>query len=415
MKILRTLLALPFAFAIALFMTSCGGDDSDTGSDSDSNSDGGGSSDGNGGSAAAEPTISDEAWGTADGAEVKLFTLTNAEGVTVKITNYGGTVTTILVPTENGEMVDVALGYESLEKYLEGSPYFGCITGRYANRIKHGKFTIDGTEYQLARNNGGENNDENHLHGGVKGFDKIVWTVDKAEVTDAGPTLVLSHTSPDGDEGYPGELKMVVVYTLTADNGLQIDYSAQTDKPTVINLTNHTYFNLSGEGSEQTILDHELQIFASKFTPTDNLGIPTGIATLDGSPLDFRQSTPIGQRIGVEDEQLMNGIGYDHNYVLDGGATDNPRHVATVRSPRTGIVLEVLTDQPGLQFYCGNYLDGSNIGKSGKAYQYRTGFCLEAQVFPDSPNQHETEGYTSALLKPGETYTQTTIYRFRAD
>lgn len=407
MKILRSFLALPVACLIPFLMTSCGD------SDSDSNSDGGSEK------KPEVPTtksgVSEEAWGEVDGAEVKLFTLTNGNGVKVAITNYGGRVTSILVPTEKGEAVDVALGYESLAKYVEGSPYFGCITGRYANRIAGGKFSIDGAEHQLAKNNGGEKNDLNHLHGGVVGFDKIAWKVNSASVSETGPKLVLSHTSPDGDEGYPGELKMIVAYTLTDDNGLQIDYTATTDKATVINLTNHTYFNLSGEGSGKTILGHELQIFASNFTPTDKFGIPSGVAALDGSPLDFRNSTVIGKRIDEENEQLINGIGYDHNYVLDGGATGDPRHVATVRSPDTGISMEVLTDQPGLQFYCGNYLDGENIGKTGKPYHHRTGLCLEAQVFPDSPNQHGKKGFTSALLKPGETYTHTTIYRFNAD
>lgn len=390
-----TLLALTSVCAIASLMTSCNNDSGGSGGDD--------------GSAAAGPTINTTDFGSVDGTEAKLVTLENA-GVIISITNYGGIVTSIDLQNEKGDWVDIALGYNKVEDYVEGSPYFGCITGRYANRIANGKFEIDGTEYTLA-----QNNNDNHLHGGEKGFDKVLWNIDSAEVVNEVPTLVLSHTSPDGDEGYPGALSMKVTYSLTADAGLKIDYEATTDKPTVVNLTNHTYFNLSGESSGETILDHELEIKAGRFTPTDAEGIPTGVASLDGSPLDFREPTVIGDRIDQDNEDLKNGIGYDHNYVLDGGATAEARHVATVKSPRTGIVLEVLTDQPGLQFYCGNYLDGSNVGKNGTEYAYRTGFCLEAQVFPDSPNQHGNEDFTSARLNPGDTYTQTTIYRFRAE
>lgn len=403
MKITPQLLAITSVFVIAAFMnTACTDSEPVPGAEPGTEPD-------SGEPAAAEAGITKKPFGSVDGQEVQLYTLTNASGFQVSITNYGGIVTSILAPDDAGNLADVALGYNQAEDYVAGSPYFGCITGRYANRIAKAKFELDGTEHTLAANNG-----ENHLHGGEKGFDKYVWTA-KSEVSVDGPALILTHTSPDGDEGYPGALTMKVTYTVTADNGLKIDYAATTDQPTVVNLTNHTYFNLAGEGSGKTVLDHTVQIDAGRFTPTDAGGIPSGIASLDGSPLDFRKSTAIGERLDQDDEQLKNGIGYDHNFVLEGGQTAEPRLVATVKEPETGRVLEVLTDQPGLQFYIGNYLDGTNVGKSGKAYEYRTGLCLEAQVFPDSPNQHGTEGYTSARLNPGETYTQTTIYRFRAE
>lgn len=354
----------------------------------------------------ASGSIEWKPFGTVNGEEVRLYTLTNSNGVQVSITNYGGIVTSIIVPDKDGEKADIALGYNSVEEYVAGSPYFGCITGRYANRIAKGKFSIDGEEYSLAINN-----DPNHLHGGEKGFDKQIWQA-RAVAGDERSSVILSHTSPDGDEGYPGNLKMRVIYTLTHQNALKIQYYAETDKPTVVNPTNHTYFNLAGEGSGD-ILDHRMKILAGRYTPVDETLIPTGIELLDGTPLDFRKATPIGKRIGDDHEQLKFGLGYDHNYVVGDARKEKPSLVAVVTEPDSGRVLKVLTTEPGLQFYSGNFLDSSNVGKSGKAYEYRNGFCLEAQIFPDSPNDHNKgEGYTSALLKPGETYTQTTVYKF---
>lgn len=350
----------------------------------------------------AAGTIESKPFGKVDGQEVQLYTLSNGK-ITVSITNYGGIVTSILTPDKTGKVADIALGYNSAEEYVKGSPYFGSITGRYANRIAKGKFSLDGKEYTLAINN-----EPNSLHGGLKGFDKVIW---KAE-PGPGAFLKLTYTSPDGEEGFPGKLDSTVVYSLTDDNALRIDYLAVTDKPTVLNLTNHSYFNLAGEGSGQTILNHEIQILADRYTPVDATSIPTGVAKVEGTPLDFRQSTAIGKRIGEDNEQLKFGIGYDHNYVLADTRRSEPALAAVVKEPTTGRVLEVLTTEPGIQFYVGNFLDGSNVGKSGKPYAHRTGFCLEAQVFPDSPNQGGKEGFTSARLNPGDSYTQTTIYKF---
>jgi len=351
-------------------------------------------------------TITSKEFGLVEGRPVQLYTLTNDKGMRVGITNYGGIITQIVVPDRAGKMADVTLGFNKAEDYAAGHPFFGAIAGRYANRIAKGKFTIDGKEYTLACNNG-----ENHLHGGLKGLDKKIWKAE-AVTTEAGPSLVLQYTSPDGEEGYPGNLAMKVTYTLTADNGIEMRYEATTDKPTVLNLTNHAYFNLAGEGAE-TILDHVMRIDADRFAPTDAGGIPTAIASLDGSPLDFRKPTAIGERIGQANEQLTAGKGYDHTYVVRPARGTEPKLVAEVVEPKSGRVLKVLTTEPGLQFYIGNYLDGSNTGKSGKPYPYRSGFCLEAQVFPDSPNLAEKiPGYTSARLNPGETYRQTTIYQF---
>ncbi len=347
-----------------------------------------------------------EPFGSIGGQKVSLYTLKNANGVTAKITNYGGIIVSLLAPDKDGNLADVVLGFDSADEYVsKKSPYFGSITGRYANRIAKGKFTLDGTEYTLAVNNG-----PNHLHGGDVGFDKKVWQAEPMETPD-GPALKLSYTSPDGEEGYPGELSCTVIYTLTADNALKIDYEATTDKPTVLNLTNHSYFNLSGHGTP-TILDHVLTIHADRFVPTDDTGIPLGdLASVEGTPFDFRNPTPIGERIGADDEQLKNGIGYDHNYVLKDGRDGKLIPAATVKDPASGRVLEVETTEPGLQLYVGNYLDGVE-GKDGKVYPYRSALCLEAQTFPDSPNQ---AGYPSPVLRPGETYRQTTIYRLSAE
>ncbi|MEZ5325191.1 MAG: aldose epimerase family protein [Verrucomicrobiales bacterium] len=297
---------------------------------------------------------------TKDGHAVELYTLKNANGLSADIMTYGGTVVSLNVPDKAGKMADVVLGFDTLAEYEEKSPYFGCITGRYANRIAKGKFTLAGEEYTLA-----VNNDVNHLHGGLKGFDKHVWKA-SAEETSRGPAVTFKHTSPDGDEGYPGTLSMEVTYTLTNENALQIDYKATTDKATVINLTNHSYFNLGGEGNG-TILDHEVTLFADMFTPTDATAIPIGeLASVEGTPFDFRKSTPIGQRIDAADTQIKYGQGYDHNFVIN-GKPGTLRPTAIVHDPKSGRVMEISTTEPGVQLYTGNFLDGL-AGKGGKTY-----------------------------------------------
>ena len=342
-------------------------------------------------------------FGMVDGQEAKLFTLKNANGVEAIISNYGGIIVSLKGPDKDGKMGDVCLGFDTVDRYMADSPYFCCITGRYANRIAKGKFTLDGQEYTLATNN-----EPNHLHGGVKGFDKKIWKVEEA--TDS--VLKLSYTSPDGEEGYPGALACVVTYSLNDDNGLQIDYEATTDKPTVLNLTNHAYFNLAGHG-EGTILEHELMIAADRYTPIDETSIPLGdLPPVEGTPFDFRKATAIGARIDADDQQLKNGQGYDHNFVIKDKRDGKLQKVAEVYDPKSGRVLEVHSTEPGLQLYTGNFLpkkaDGGLAGKEGKTYFYRGAFCLEAQTFPDSPNQTQ---FPSPVLRPGETYQQTTIYQ----
>lgn len=333
---------------------------------------------------------------TKEGQPVDLYTLSNANGVTVKITNYGGIVTSLTVPDKNGQMDDVVLGFDSLDKYLEGHPYFGAIVGRYGNRIAKGKFTLNGTEYKLAANNG-----ENHLHGGIKGFDKVVWNAEIVKKENE-VAIKLSYLSKDGEEGYPGNLSVVVIYTLTNDNELKILYEAETDKPTPINLTHHSYFNLKGAGNGN-ILGHLMTFAADRFTPVDEGLIPTGeLRSVKDTPMDFTVSKAIGERI-----DRVKG-GYDHNYVLndwDGSL----RQAAKVVEPASGRVMEVWTTEPGLQFYTGNFLDGTITGKNSKVYHKHYGFCLETQHFPDSPNKPE---FPSTILEPGEKYTHTTIYRF---
>lgn len=341
---------------------------------------------------------------TPDGKAVELYTLTNANGMKVAITTYGGIAVSLTAPDREDKYADVVLGYDNLDGYLAGSPYFGAIVGRYGNRIAKGKFTLDGTEYTLATNN-----DENHLHGGIVGFDKKVWDA-QGSVGRAGVSLTLTCTSPDGDEGYPGNLEVKVVYTLTNDDELKIEYHATTDKATPINLTNHSYFNLAGQGSGD-ILGHVLTINADRFTPVDAGLIPTGeLRPVEGTPFDFRKGTAIGARIGADNEQLKFGGGYDHNFVLNKDG-DDLTLAASVYEPKTGRVMEVYTKEPGVQFYCGNFLDGSNVGKGGKVYNYRNGFCLETQHFPDSPNH---PSFPSTILRPGEEYSTTTVYRFFA-
>jgi aldose 1-epimerase len=337
-----------------------------------------------------------------DGAAVDLYTLTNAKGMEAAITNFGGIVVSLKVPDRKGALGDVTLGFKTLEPYFDKSPFFGALIGRYGNRIAKGKFTLDGKTYSLPVNNG-----PNSLHGGLKGFHKIVWQA-RPLTTPDGPALELKYLAKDGEEGYPGNLSVTVTYTLSNSNELRMDYLATTDKDTVVNLTNHAYFNLDGEGAGD-ILGHQLVINASRFTPVDAGLIPLGeLRPVAGTPFDFTKPHTIGERIGVADEQLKLGGGYDHNFVLDGTA-GTMRVAAKAWSPKTGRLLEVLTVEPGLQFYSGNFLDGTLVGKSGAAYKFRSGFCLETQHYPDSPNQ---PSFPSTVLKPGQQYKTTTIYRF---
>lgn len=335
---------------------------------------------------------------------ITVYTLRNTNGVETKITNYGGIVISLKVPDRNGKFDDVVLGFNKAEDYVKNDPYLGAIIGRYGNRIAKGRFTLNGVEYKLAVNNG-----ENHLHGGIKGFDKVVWTGRQIK-TKAGPAVVLTYLSKDGEEGYPGNLRVRVVYTLTNKNELKIDYSATTDKDTVVNLTHHSYFNLSGEGNGD-ILDHQLQINADRFVPTDAGSIPTGeLRKVAGTPFDFLTSQAIGARINQDDEQLKLGNGYDHTYVIN-GRPGTLRLAATARETGSGRAMEVWTTEPGVQLYTGNFLDGTLTGKSGKPYPRRSGFCLETQHYPDSPNQ---PSFPTTTLKRGATFKSTTIYRFLA-
>jgi len=337
----------------------------------------------------------------ADGKTIDLYTLTNSRGMRVAITNYGGVVVSIAVPDRKGTFADVVLGFDNLEGYQGKQPYFGALVGRYANRIGNARFKLHGVEYKLPANNG-----PNSLHGGLQGFDKQVWTA--REIAGMQPTLELTYLSKDGEEGYPGNLRAKVVYSLSEDNALRIDYTAMTDKDTVVNLTNHSYFNLAGEGNGD-ILKHEITINADRFTPIDSTLIPTGeLRNVDGTPFDFRKPAPIGARIDADDEQIKFGKGYDHNFVLNRSGAGLSL-AARVTDPESGRALEVLTTQPGLQFYTGNFLDGSVRGKSGKAYGRRSAFCLETQHFPDSPNK---PSFPSAALEPGETFRESTVYRF---
>lgn len=351
----------------------------------------------------AQTNITKQDFGqTADGQKVDLYTLTNDKGAEAKIMNYGGTVVSLKVPDRNKKFDDVVLGLNSVADYQKGTAYFGALIGRYGNRIGKGRFTLNGTEYKLAVNNG-----ENTLHGGIKGFDKVIWTATEKR-TQNGPALTLSYLSKDGEEGYPGNLNVTVIYTLTNRNELKIDYAATTDKDTVLNLTHHSYFNLAGEGNGD-ILNHQLMINATRFTPTDAGSIPTGeLKAVSGTPFDFTKPTAIGLRINQPDEQLKLGVGYDHNYVLN-GKMGTLRQAATVFEPTSGRVMEVWTTEPGVQFYTGNHLDGSLTGPSGRPYQIRNGFCLETQHFPDSPNK---PNFPSTVLKKGQRFTSTTIYRF---
>jgi aldose 1-epimerase len=334
------------------------------------------------------------------GDTVHVFTLANGD-VTMRVLDYGGIVQSLETPDRHGTRQDVVLGFDDLDGYLRRSPYFGALIGRYGNRIAKGQFTLDGTVYTLAANNG-----PNALHGGLTGFDKVRWQV--LQATDS--SLVLRHVSRDGDEGYPGTLTATVTYTLTADNRWVIDYEATTDKATPVNLTQHTYWNLRGNG-EEPVLEHELQLAADAFTPVDSTLIPTGVLQpVAGTPFDFRTPQPIGARIDAADEQLRYGGGYDHNFVLTGaGDAAGLRLVAQVREPVSGRTLAMSTTEPGVQFYSGNFLDGSVTGKRGAVYARRSGFCLETQHFPDSPNQ---PAFPSTILRPGERRTSRTVYAF---
>jgi aldose 1-epimerase len=358
------------------------------------------------GTSPAAGGITSEPFGEVEGEAVELYTLTNANGMEIKVMTYGGIITSVKVPDRDGNIANVTLNKATLDDYVAGHPYFGCITGRYANRIARGTFTLDGEMYRLALNNG-----ENTLHGGEVGFDKVIW--EATEVTDGdGVGLVLSRTSPDGEEGYPGALTVEVTYTLTDNNEIRFDYHATTDAPTIVNLTNHSYWNLAGEGSGTTY-DHELQINASNYTPVDSTLIPTGeIAPVAGTPFDFTQPHAIGERVrDASDEQLIIGQGYDHNYVLDRPSPDDTSMIvaAEVFEPTSGRVLTISTTEPGIQFYSGNFLNGLDIGESGQAYRQGDGFALETQHYPDSPNQPD---FPSTVLEPGGEYVTTTIYAF---
>lgn len=341
-----------------------------------------------------------------DGTQVDIYTLTNTKGAVAKILSYGGIVTELRMPDRDGKLGDVVLGFDNLEDYVAKSPYFGCLVGRYGNRIAKGKFKIGDNEYTLATNNTPDDK-PCHLHGGIKGFDKHVWAVKPLFDNPEGPALEMTRVSPDMEEGYPGNLTVKAVYTLTDNNELKLTYEASTDKATVINLTHHSYWNLNE--ATGTILDHELMIKADTFTPVDSGLIPTGeLRPVKGTPFDFNTPTRIGARVNDENEQLKFGAGYDHNWVMtkqDG----NVNVQGSIYESRSGRLMEVLSDEPGLQFYCGNFLDGTLTGKKGIVYKHRYGLCLEPQHYPDSPNQ---TNFPSVLLQPGETYNLTIIYRF---
>jgi aldose 1-epimerase len=351
--------------------------------------------------------VTSEAWGkTRTGQAVELYTLKNAKGAAATITTFGARVVTLQMPDRAGKFDDIVLGFDNLDGYLQTPPppYFGATIGRYGNRIAGGKFKLDGKTYTLAKNNG-----DNHLHGGNIGFDKAVWTA-KPGIGPSAASVAMTYLSKDGEEGYPGNLTATVTYTLTDNNELQIVYSATTDQDTVVNLTNHSYFNLAGQG-EGDILGHVVMINADRFTPVDQGLIPTGeLEKVDGTPVDFRKPTPIGDRIDAKDPQIVLGMGYDHNYVLNRTGS-SLELAARVTEPKTGRVMEVLTTEPGMQFYTGNFLDGTLKGVGGKAYLRRSAFCMETQHFPDSPNQ---PGFPSTTLKAGGSYHSETVYRFSA-
>jgi aldose 1-epimerase len=346
-----------------------------------------------------------EKFGSVQGNAVTLYTLTNSNGLEVRATNFGGIIVSVRTPDKQGRMDDIVLGFDDLQGYLDNKPYFGAIIGRYANRIAAARFTLDGVQYSLAANNG-----PNSLHGGIKGFNKVVWSAEPFE-NSTGVGLIFTYTSKDGEEGYPGNLRAKVTYTLTDQNELTFDYEATTDKATPVNLTQHSYFNLAGDGRGD-ILGHELTLNADRFTPVDKNLIPTGeLRAVKNSPLDFTKSTRIGSRINDKDEQLVLGHGYDHNFVIH--RTDpGPVLAAHLREPQTGRVLDVYTTEPGVQFYSGNFLDGTITGKQGHVYKQRFGLALEPQHFPDSPNHPE---FPSTILRPGQVYQSRTVYKFSVE
>jgi len=345
--------------------------------------------------------ITKEDFGTlSDGAQASLYTLANDAGMVVQLTDYGGIVVAVSVPDRNGVSGDVVLGLETLGAYVEESPYLGCLVGRYANRIRGGRFELGGKTYSLAQNDG-----DNHLHGGARGYDKVMWGAEEVREDDA-VGVTLTYVSTDGEEGYPGTLTARVTYRLLDTNAMRIDYSATTDQDTVVNLTHHGYFNLACGGD---ILSHELKLHASRFTPITDALVPTGeLQPVEGTPLDFRQAVVVGERIGDRYEQLEFGNGYDHNWVLDHGGGWLTL-AAEVYEPSSGRTMSVCTTEPGIQFYSGNFLDGSVTGKGGRACAYRSGFCLETQRFPDSPNRPE---FPSCVLRPGDTYQHTAVFAF---
>jgi aldose 1-epimerase len=346
--------------------------------------------------------IKNQGFGTVPEGPVDLYTMTNSRGMEVRAMNYGGIIVSLRVPDKKGVLADVALGFDTLDAYLNNKPYFGAIIGRYANRIANSKFALDGVECRLARNNG-----MNSLHGGLMGFDKVLWHRGEFE-NNQGIGVVFTYTSKDGEEGYPGNLKTKVTYALTDQNELQIEYRATTDKVTPVNLTNHTYFNLAGEGNGD-ILKHELMLNADRFTLVNSTLIPTGeLRSVAGTPFDFTQPTAIGASIGTNYEQLAIAHGCDHNFVLN-RKSSGLELAGRVHEPQTGRVLEVYTTEPGVQFYTGNFLDGTIIGKHGHAYNKHAGFCLETQHFPDAPNH---PNFPSTILKPGQTYHSRTVYKF---
>jgi aldose 1-epimerase len=347
------------------------------------------------------PLVTSERFGTMpDGTAVDAYTLKNASGMEVKAIAVGGIITSLKVPDRSGTAADVVLGFDRLDGYLKDHPFFGAIIGRYGNRIGKGQFALEGKTYTLAKNNG-----PNHLHGGVKGFDKVLWATAAVPGQNA---VTFTRTSPDGEEGYPGNLAVKVTYTLTDANELIVDYHATTDKPTPVNLTQHSYFNLAGDGSGD-ILGHELMISADRYTPVDSSLIPTGeLAPVEGTPFDFRKTTAIGARINAAHPQLKAGGGYDHNWVLNRTGA-GLQLAARVVEPKSGRTLEVATEEPGIQFYSGNFLDGSITGKGGHVYAHRTGFCLETQHYPDSPNKPD---FPSTILRPGQEYKTRTVFTF---
>lgn len=387
----KTIISLA-AFLLILSSCSNGGNETANGADTSTTAD-------SSASKAASMTLDRKAFqSTIDGKQTDLYTLKNSNGMTAAITNYGGRIVSLLVPDKDGKMRDVVVGHGSVQDFVNsGEAYFGATIGRVGNRIANGKFTLDGKEYTLFKNNG-----PNTLHGGKKGFQAVVWDATQPNDT----TLVLHYLSPDGEEGFPGNLDVTVTYSLTSDNGFKCDYKATTDKKTPVNLTNHAFFNLNGEGSG-TINNHVLQINADRYTPVDSTLIPTGkIEPVAGTPFDFRQPTPIGQRVDQQNEQLKFGKGYDHNFVLNGSGM---KKAAIAVGDQSRIQMDVYTEEPGLQFYGGNFMQGKNTFKNGSKDEFRTAFCLETQHFPDAPNQ---PSFPSIVLLPGKTYQTSSLYKF---